>query len=182
MLCGMQLNNLVGALKVMPFAPGKEFEIVSFSFDPNEGPDLARTAKESHVRDYGNLNAAEGWHFLTGSAEEIEKLTASIGFHYTFDQRNEQWAHASTLLVVTPEGRISQYFNGIDYDPTALKYSLIDASKGKIGTILDRVLLFCYQFDAHSGRYSLAIMRLMRVLGVAAVFGLVTFWVTNRNR
>jgi protein SCO1 len=181
MLCGMQLNALVRALKVLPFAAGKEFEIISFSFDPNEGPELARSKKEHYIRDYGKEGAEAGWHFLTADPEAIEKLTKTIGFEYAFDDLTGQWAHASTLVVLTPTGRISQYLNGIDYDQQSLKYSLIEASDNKVGTIIDRVLLFCYQYDPHSGKYSLVIMSVMRLASVAMMLGIVVLWVTTRN-
>lgn len=181
MLCGMQLNGLVRALKVMPFTAGEEFEIVTFSFDPNEDADLARSKKEHYVRDYGRPRAADGWHFLTGDEEAIRDLTASIGFRYTFDENVGQWAHASTLVVLTPAGRISQYLNGIEYDPAALKYSVIEASEYRLGSVVDRVLLLCYQYDPHSGKYSLAIMRVVRLAGAATVLAIIGFWRVSRR-
>lgn len=175
MLCSMQLNGLVAAMHVMPFTPGKEFEIVTFSIDPAEKPGLALAKKDHYIRDYGRAGADNGWHFLTGDAESIHQLTDAVGYRYTYDEPIRQWAHASALIVLTPAGRVSQYFFGIEYDPADLKYSLIEASGGKIGSFIDHALLFCYQYDPAAGKYSLAIMRLMQVAGVATMFGLVMF-------
>jgi protein SCO1/2 len=175
MLCSMQLNGLVAAMHVLPFTPGKEFEIVTFSIDPNETPDLALAKKEHYIRDYGRPNADRGWHFLTGNIEAIHKLTDSVGYRYTYDAPIRQWAHASALVVLTPAGRVSQYFFGIEYDPTDLKFSLIEASGGKIGSFIDHALLFCYQYDPSKGKYSLAIVRVIQAAGLATILGIVTF-------
>ena len=175
MLCSMQLNGLVRAMKVLPFDAGREFEVVTFSFDPKETPDLARAKKDRYVRDYGRAGAQAGWHFLTGDTEAIQQLTNAIGFRYEYDAATGQWAHVSTVLVLTPEGRISQYLNGIEHDPQALKYSLIEASKGRIGSVLDHIALFCYQYDASSGKYSLAIIRVVRMAALATVLSIAGF-------
>jgi len=165
----------VRAMKVMPFTAGNEFEVVTFSFDPKETPELARAKKEQYVRDYGRAAAQAGWHFLTGDATAIQELTNAIGFRYAYDAKTGQWAHVSTVLVLTPEGRISQYLNGIEHDPQALKYSLIEASKERIGSVIDHIALFCYQYDASSGKYSLAIMRVVRLAALATVLGIAGF-------
>jgi protein SCO1/2 len=172
MLCSMQLNGLVRAMRIMPFSAGREFEIVTFSIDPNEGPDLAAAKKEQYVHDYGKPGVAAGWHFLTGDAESIRKLTDAIGFRYTYDEATHQWAHVSAVMVLTPAGHVSKYFYGIEHDPADLKYSLIEASSGKIGSFIDQAVLFCYQYDPHTGKYSLVIMRVMRLAGVATVLGI----------
>jgi protein SCO1/2 len=175
MLCSMQLNGLVRAMKAMSFTAGNEFEVVTFSFDPKETPELAHTKKEHYVRDYGRPGAQPAWHFLTGDAAAIQELTNAIGFRYTYDATTGQWAHVSTVLVLTPEGRISQYLNGIEHDPQALKYSLIEASKERIGSVIDHIALFCYQYDASSGKYSLAIMRVVRLAAVGTVLCIAGF-------
>ena len=172
MLCSMQLNGLVRALRVMPFTAGKEFEIITFSIDPMETPALAQSKKEHYVRDYAKSEAQAGWHFLTGEPQAIRELTDNIGFRYTYDEAIGQWAHVSTLIVLTPDGRISQYLYGIEYDPVDLKYSLIQASDGKIGSIIDHALLFCYQYDPSTGKYSLVIMRVIRLAGAGTILGL----------
>jgi protein SCO1 len=182
MLCSMQLNGLVRALRVMQFSVGKEFEVVTFSIDPGETPELASSKKDHYVRDYGKAGAAAGWHFLTGDTESIKKLTDEIGFRYTYDEPIDQWAHASAILVLTPDGRVSQYFYGIEHDPGDLKYSLIEASGGKIGSFLDHALLFCYRYNPSTGKYSLMIMRVVRLAGVATVLGIVAFVVLAGRR
>jgi protein SCO1/2 len=182
MLCGMQFNGLLKALRVLPFTAGKEFGIVSFSIDPDEGPDLAAAQKEHYIRDYRKPEAAAGWHFLTSDAESIARITDQLGFRYRYDEATGQWAHASTLVVMTPDGRISQYFHGIEYDPADLRLSLIEAAGGRIGSIIDRALLYCYQYDPSTGRYSLAIMRVVRAAGVTTVLGLLAFVVWPRKR
>jgi protein SCO1/2 len=182
MLCSMQLNGLVKAMRVMPFTAGKEFQIVTFSIDPKETPELALEKKRHYVRDYGRTGADTGWHFLTGTPESIHKLTDEIGFRYMYDNYTSQWAHASGLVILTPDGRVSQYFYGIEYDPGALKYSLIEASNEKIGSLVDHVLMYCFQYNATTGRYSLAIMRVVRAAGVATVLALVSFMVIGARR
>jgi protein SCO1 len=175
MLCSMQLNGLVSAMHVMPFTAGKEFEIVTFSIDPNETPKLALSKKDHYIHDYARAGADKGWHFLTGDAEAIRRVTDGVGYRYTYDEPIRQWAHASALIVLTPSGRVSQYFFGIEYDPSDLKYSLIEASGGKVGSFIDHALLFCYQYDPSTGKYSLAIMRMIQIASVATLLSLVMF-------
>jgi protein SCO1/2 len=169
MLCGMLLNGLVKTLHVMPFAAGKEFEIVTFSIDPDEPPNLAAEKKQHYVRDYGKPQAAAGWHFLTGTPDSIRELTDEIGFRYTYDANTKQWAHASGIVVLTPSGVVSKYFYGLEFDPGDLKFSLIQASNQRIGSITDHVLLYCFQYDPTTGKYSLAIMRILRMAAVVTM-------------
>ena len=184
MLCSIQLNGLGRALKVMPLTAGKDFDIITFSIDPRETPELARNKKEGYVRDYGRSSAIAGWRFLTGDAESISRLTDDIGFRYTVDPSTGQFAHASTLLVLMPDGRISQYFNGIEYDPVEVKQALRRASEGKTGSIIKEALLYCYQYDPATGRYSLAILRVVRLGGIATLLGLVILaaWASRQRR
>jgi len=182
MLCSMQLNGLVKALRVMPITAGRDFEIVTFSIDPKEIPELALAKKTHYVRDYGRPEAAAGWHFLTGSADSIHRLTDEIGFRYMYDSFTGQWAHSSAIVVLTPDGRVAQYLYGIEYDPGALKFSLTRAFNGGIGSLVDHVLLYCFQYDPSTGRYSLAIMRLVRAGGIATVLVLAAFMFTASRR
>src|SRR5262249_15874238 len=152
------------------------------SLDPSEGPAIAASKKEGYVRDYNRPGAEAGWHFLTGSAEAIRNLTSQVGFRYTFDSNTNQWAHASTMMVLTPEGRVSQYWNGVEFDSGDLKLSLMQASGGKIGSIVDHVLLYCYQYDPVSGKYSLAIMRVVRIAGILTVLSIVGFVLTASRK
>jgi protein SCO1 len=177
MLCNMQLNGLVSAMHVLPFTAGKEFDIVTFSIDPNETPALALAKKDHYIHDYARAGADRGWHFLTGTSDAIQQLTNTVGYRYTYDEAVRQWAHASALIVLTPSGRVSQYFFGIEYDPADLKYSIIEASGGKVGSFIDHALLFCYQYNPATGKYSLAIIRLLQGAGLATVIALVVFMI-----
>jgi protein SCO1/2 len=182
MLCSMLLNGLTKALRVMPFMPGKEFEVITFSIDPNEQYQLAAEKKQHYVRDYGKPRAAAGWHFLTGSAESIHTLTDQIGFRYKYDTYTKQWAHTSGIVVLTPDGTISQYFYGIEYDPAELKLSVIRASNRAIGSLVDHILLYCFQYNATTGKYSIAIMRVLRLAAIATVLLIVSFWFIESRR
>jgi protein SCO1/2 len=183
MLCSMLLNGLVQSLHVMPLTAGKDFEIVTFSFNPVEQPELAAQKKQHYVRDYGRPQAANGWHFLTGSEESIRRLTEQIGFRYTYDTYTRQWAHTSAILLLTPDGRISQYFYGLEYDPKALRLGLVDASNGKVGSLVDHVLLYCFQYNPTTGKYSIAIMRILRAAALATLLLVVTYMlIANKNR
>jgi protein SCO1 len=182
MVCSMQLNGVVRALRVMPFSAGKDFDIITFSIDPAETMVHAMDKKAHYVRDYGRPGAAQAWHFLTGDAQAIAQLTQQIGFRYIFDETTRQWAHPSAIVVLTPDGRISQYLYGIEHDPSALKYSLIEASGGKIGSVIDQAVLFCYQYNPTTGRYSLAIMRVLRWTSLAMVLSIVAFWLLSGRK
>lgn len=174
-LCTMQLQGLVRALRAMKFVPGEEFDILTVSIDPAETPELARARKAAYIKDYDKPRAAAGWHFLTGRPEEIRRLTEEIGFRYTFDSTTGQWAHASTLVVLTPDGRVSRYFNTLDYDPTDLKLALMEASKERIGSVVDKILLFCYRYDPSTQRYSLYVLGALRVASAATLAALAAF-------
>jgi protein SCO1/2 len=175
MLCPMALNGFVKALRVMPFAPGKEFRIITFSIDPNEGHQLANERRAQYLRDYNKPVSADGWHFLTGSTDAVAQLTSELGYRYTFDPNTNQWAHASAVVVLTPDGHISQYWYGVEYDPGDLRLSLVQASNGKVGSVVDHALLYCFQYDPRTGKYSLMIMRIVRVFGIATVLCLFAF-------
>jgi protein SCO1 len=138
------------------------------SFDPRDGPDAARTKKADIVARYGRGSGA-GWHFLGGEADAVRRLTDAAGFRYAWDDVGQQFAHVAVVLVVAPDGRIARYFPGIDYPPRDLRLGLVDASAGKIGTTVDRLLLFCYHYDAATGRYTPAIERALRVGGVLTI-------------
>ena len=182
MLCSMALNGLVKALHVLPFTAGKEFEIITFSIDPNEQPELAAEKKHHYVRDYGRSQAAAGWHFLTGSQESIRKLADEIGFRYTYDTYTKQWAHASGIVILTPSGVVSQYFFGIEYDPSDLKLSMVQASDRKIGSVVDHILLYCFQYNPTTGKYSIAIIRVLRAAAIATLLLIVGFMVIGSRR
>lgn len=186
MLCTQVLNGAVSALKVMNFTAGQEFDIVTVSFNPKETPAMASAKKETYVAKYGRPQAAAGWHFLTGEQASIAALASSVGFRYTFDQASQQYVHASAIMVLTPQGRVSKYFYGIEYPPKDIRLGLIEASGGKIGTPVDQVLLYCYHYDPHSGKYSMVVMNVLRVAGVATVLMIVGFigvmWLRDRRK
>jgi protein SCO1 len=182
MLCTVTLNGLASALDVLTLDVGKDFEVVTVSFDPKEGPAQAAERKKRQLGRYKRPGAEEGWHFLTGDEPAIHALTRSVGFRYAWDQASQQFAHPAGVLVLTPEGRIARYMYGIEYAPRDLRLALVEASAGKIGTPVDRILLYCYQYDPSRGRYSAVVMRIVRVAAVVTLLGLGTFIVVMRRR
>ncbi len=182
MLCTLTLNGLVSALGVLTFDVGKEFEVVTVSFEPKETPEMAAAKKATYLARYKRKGAAEGWHFLTGDEEAIHALTAAVGFRYAWDERTQQYAHPAGIMVLTPDGRMARYLYGIEYAPKDLRFSLIEASEGKVGTAVDQVVLFCYHYDPQTGKYGAAIMRLLRVAGLLTMAGLGSFMLVMWRR
>ncbi len=174
MLCTLVLNGLVQALMDVPFDAGKEFEVVVVSFDARETPELAAEKKKTYVERYGRPGAAAGWHFLTGTRQAIDLLTRAVGFRYSYDPEKDQFAHASGLVVLTPEGKVSRYFYGIKFAPRDVRLGLVEASQNKIGSPVDQVLLFCFHYDPAEGKYGAAVMTFVRVGGVTTLIALVT--------
>jgi protein SCO1/2 len=170
-LCNLVLNGLSQTLKQLDWVPGEQFEIVTVSIKPEEGAELATQKKASYVRDLGpeRARASQGWHFLTGREEEIRKLAGQVGFGYRWDPRTEEYAHSAALFILTPNGTISRYLYGIEYSVKDLKLSLLEASGGKIGTVIDRFLLFCYRYDATTRKYSVYLTRLVQVSSLATI-------------
>ena len=169
MLCTQVLNGAVAAMKMLTFTIGDEYDVVTVSFNPKETPALAQTKKTTYVAKYGRPPATTGWHFLTGDQPAIAALADAVGFRYTFDPTTQQYVHASAIMVLTPQGRVSKYFYGIDYPPNDLRLGLIEASNGKIGTAVDQLLLYCYHYDPHTGKYSMMVLNVLRLAGVATV-------------
>ena len=167
MLCGEALAGLTGAMKMVKFDVGKEFEVVTVSFNPQETPEIAAAKKKDYVERYGRPGAASGWHFLTGPPDSINALTKAVGFQYQYDPKVNQYAHATAIMVLTPQGRISRYFYGVDFPPKDLRMGLVEASQGKIGNITDQVLLYCYHYDPATGKYGAVVNNILR-LGAAA--------------
>lgn len=186
MLCSYELNGLVEGMKPLALSAGKEFEVVTVSIDPREKPALALAKKKTYLASYGRAGAEEGWHFLTGSPEAIRALTSAVGFRYEYDKETDQYGHAAVIVLATPTGRIARYLYGVQFDPATLKLGLLEASRGKIGTPVERFLLYCYHYDATQGRYSLAATKLMSLGGAAAVLALGllvgTLWIRERRR
>ena len=169
MLCTEVLNGLTAAMKVIGFVPGKQFEVVTLSIDPRETPELAANKKESYLKRLGNPDAAAGWHFLTGEQSQIKALADAAGWRYRYDPKLDQFAHAAGILLITPEGRIAQYYYGVDYSARDLRLGIVQASQNKIGSLADEVLLYCYCYDPRTGRYGAVITRIMRLAGLATV-------------
>ena len=169
MLCTLELNGLVSALRTLSLEPGRDFRMVTVSINPKEGPELAAQKKAVYVKDYARAGASSGWHFLTGEESSIQELARRVGFRYSFDAASGQYAHAAGIVLLTPSGRISRYFYGVDFPPRDLRLALVESSEGKIGSLADQILLFCFHYDPSSGRYSLAALRVMRLGGLLTV-------------
>ena len=169
MLCGESLAGLTGALRLVKFDAGDQFDVVIVSFDPRETPEMAAAKKADYIKRYGRPNTASGWHFLTGSAQSIDALTKAVGFQYQYDSRLNQFAHATAIMVLTPQGRISRYFYGVDFPPKDLRMGLVEASKEKIGNAVDQVLLYCYHYDPSTGKYGAVIVNILRLAAAATI-------------
>ena len=177
MLCTQVLNGMVTSFRVLPFQVGNEFDVVTVSFDPRETSALAAAKKKMYV-DYlpekMGANASSGWHFLTGDQANIAQLTDAVGFRYHYDEATKQFAHASAIMLTTPQGKLSRYFYGIEYAPRDLRLGLIESSQNKIGSPAEQLLLYCYHYDPATGKYGLAIMRVMRIAGVLTILGIIS--------
>ena len=188
MLCNEVLNGLTGSLKGISFDAGQEFDVVAISFDTreNDKADLTKNKKASYMARYGRSGTENGWHFLTGTQSEIDKVTEAVGFNYQFDEKTNQFAHAGGIMVATPEGKLSRYLYGIDYAPKDLKFSLMESAQNKIGNPVEQLYLYCFHYDPASGKYGLAILSVLRLLSVATILGigamLLVFWRYNRNK
>jgi protein SCO1/2 len=178
MLCNLILNGLVRALKPVKFDAGEEFEVVVISFDPRETPRLAADKRETYLREYGRAGAERGWHFLTGEERAIRAVTGTAGFEYLYDPATDEFAHASGVLVATPEGKLYRYFYGIEYSSRDLRFALVEASANKIGTAVDQMLLFCFHYDPTTGKYGVLITNILRLAGGATALALAAFMLT----
>jgi protein SCO1 len=175
MLCSVVLEDLTSALTELKFDAGKEFDVITVSIDPRDMPEKAAAKKEMIVKRYGRPSAWEGWHFLTANESAIHRLTNTVGFEYAYDLKTDQFAHGTTLLVITPDGRVSRYLNGFEYKPRDIRLGLVEASQGKIGTVSDTLLLLCFHYDPVTGKYSQTVMNIVRAGGVATVLSLAGF-------
>ena len=175
MLCTQVLNGLLESLKTLSFDVGNQFAVVTVSFDPDETPKLAAEKKASYLKQYARAGAEQGWHFLTGDTASIRQLTNAAGFRYKYDPATDQFAHASGIMVITPQGKIARYFYGIEYPGRDLRLALVEASENKIGSFVDQVLLYCFHYDPSVGKYGLVIINVLRLAGIATVLALGTF-------
>jgi protein SCO1 len=182
MLCTQVLNGLTTSLTVLDETVGREFDVVAISFDSRETPALADGKKKSHVDRYRRPESAPGWHFLTGSEASIRAVTDAAGFRYVWDERTQQFAHPSGIIVATPDGKLSRYFFGIEYAPRDVKFALVESSAGRIGNAIDQLLLYCYHYDPATGSYGFVAMGAVRIAAAATVLALVGFVVMSIRR
>ena len=182
MLCTQVLNGLESALRVLKESVGDEFDVVTVSFDPRETPSLALGKKKAYLDRYKRPQAEAGWHFLTGEQASIDALTKAAGFSYVWDEASQQFAHASGVVVATPAGKLSRYFFGIDYSPRDLKFALMESTSERIGSLADRLLLYCYHYDPAKGNYGFVAMRAVRVGGAVTLMALVGFVFVSLRR
>lgn len=186
MLCGLVLQGMLEAIQPLSWTPGQDYEIVTVSIDPAESPTLAKAKKYRYIRELGRPEAAAGWHFLTGSEDQIRRLAEAVGFRYRWNPDRQEFMHAAAIYVCTPEGRLSRYLYGIQYEPQTLRLALLEASQGRIGSPVEQILMWCYHYDAEAGRYTLAAWNLMRAGGALTVIligtGLGMLWLREARR
>ncbi len=182
MLCTQVLNGMVETFRTLNFVAGKEFEIVTVSIDPAEGPDLAREKKDQYVEEYGRDGVARGWHFLTGDQTSISRLAQAVGFRYVYDPRSKQFAHAAGIMVATPSGKLARYLYGIEYGARDLRFALMEAAHNRIGSPVDKILLLCYHYDPTTGKYGLLVSNLLKAGGILSVVILGSYMFVNFRR
>jgi protein SCO1/2 len=182
MLCNQVLNGVLTSTNALAFVAGEDFEIVVISFDPSDTSSAARAKREAYTKRYHRSEGREGWHFLTGRSDDIAAVAEACGFRFVHDEQTDQFAHASGIMVATPDGRLSQYFYGIDYPTRDLRLALVESSQGRLGNLVDKVLLRCFHYDAITGRYGLAVMRLVQAGGVLTVLAMIGFIVHSLRK
>ena len=182
MLCTQVLNGMLSSFRQVSFNIGDQYDVVTVSFDPRETPELAAAKKVTYVKGYNRAGAEANWHFLTGDAANIKRLTEAVGFRYVWDEQTNQFAHASGIMVLTPEGKLARYFYGIDYPPRDLRLGLVEASQNKIGTPVDALMLYCYHYDPATGKYGAVVMNIMRLAGGVTVVLIVGLLLVLRRR
>jgi protein SCO1 len=186
MLCSEELNGLTGALQMVNFSPGKEFNVIIISIDPTEGTDLAAAKKRSYLKRYGHPQTADGWHFMTGTQPNIDALTKAVGFGYVKipgpDGKLTQFAHASSIQIVTPSGKLAQYYMGVEYSPKDLRLGLVEASSNHIGSPVDNILTYCYHYDPGTNKHSLIVARVVQMGGLVTVISLGGFMLVMFRR
>ena len=185
MLCSEELTGLTSALEMVNFRPGRDFDVIVATIDPTEGTDLAAAKKRTYVKRYGHPETADGWHFLTGTQPNIDALTKAVGFGYTKipgpDGKLTQFAHASSIQIVTPQGKLAQYYLGVEYSPKDLRLGLVEASSNRIGSPVDNILTYCYHYDPSTNKHSLIVARVVQLGGLVTLLSLGGFmWVMFR--
>lgn len=186
MLCSMVLDGVMSSLDVLRLDAGRDFEVAVVSFDPGETPEIARAAKARHLSRYGETfdhpNAEEGIHFLTGDEAAVSAVMDSIGFRYAYVPERDEWAHGAGIVTLTPDGTVARYHYGVEYPPRDVRLGLVEAGRGTVGSAVDEVLLYCLRYDPSSGRYSLAILNLVRAGGILTVAGIGLFMFVSWRR
>jgi protein SCO1 len=182
MLCTQLEQGVVGSLRMLSFNPGRDYDVVFLSFDDRDTTEMAAAKKKTSLDHFRRPETAAGWHFLTGSKESIASITNAANFRFNYDSKNNLFAHASGIMLLTPDGRISRYFYGVEFPGRDLRLGLVDASQGKIGTPVDKMLLFCFQYDPSTARYSATILSIMRLMAVGTVAGLLLMILIFRRR
>jgi protein SCO1 len=182
MLCTQVMNGLSSALKVMPFVAGEDYEVVLVSFDPRDTPATAAEKKRAHLEYWSAERDATSWHLLSGDEATIRRVTSAAGFSYRWDEPTGQFAHVSGILAVTPQGRLSRYFYGVEYSPKELRLALVESGEGRIGSAIDELLLYCFHYDPESGRYGLVVMNLVRLGGVMTMLAMAGYILVMRRR
>lgn len=185
-LCNYHLNGLTEGLKGLDWSAGEKFEVLAISFDDREGPELAKAKKESYMKLYDRPKANGGWHFLTGDAKAIGSLTSSVGFKFRWNDDMGEWAHPSAAIIVSPEGQITRYLPGVFFRPQDIKLALNESVDGKLGTFVDRMVLYCFRYDEHQSKYSPFVTNIMKLGGglmiLALAFWLIPFWLRSRRQ
>jgi protein SCO1/2 len=166
MLCNQILNGMLSSFRQISFNAGEQFEVVNVSFDPKDTPAIAAAKKQTYIKAYNRAGGEAAWHFLTGDEANIRRLADAVGFHYLWDEQTQQYAHASGIMIATPEGKLARYFYGVEYAPRDLRLGLVEASQNKIGAPVDTLMLYCYHYDPSTGKYGAVVMNIMRVAGV----------------
>lgn len=174
-LCNFHLNGLVDGLKGLDWSVGQKFDVAALSFDARETPDLAKSKKENYMKVYGRPGTESGWHFLTANEETIKAFTARVGFEFRWNDQTKEWSHASAAIVISPDGTISRYLPGIVFEPKTIKLALNEAAEGKVGTLIDSLILYCFQYNPHKSEYTLAAFQLMK-LGALLMILILAFW------
>jgi len=182
MLCTQVLNGMIETFRIIDFTVGEEFDVVTVSIDPAESPELAARKKAGYISGYGKPGAGKGWHFLTGDEESIKRLAQAVGFRYVYDDDTKQFAHASGIMVVTPEGKLARYLYGIEYVARDLTFSLMEAADNRIGSPVEKLLLLCYHYDPTTGKYGVVVTNLLKGGGVITVLGIVGYMAMNFRR
>lgn len=181
-LCNMVLNGVVRAVRGLPMNAGDQFNVVAVSFDPRETREMAAAKKQTYLKEYDRAGGENGWHFLTGPAGSSRTLADTVGFRYSYDSLTNQFAHASAIMILTPEGRVARYFYGIDYPARDVRLGLEEASEGRISSRVDQVLLYCYHYDPAQGKYGLVVMNVLRLAGMITVACLAGFMILMFRR